>query len=91
MFETNEVSIHAVRVFTALEAGTWMTAAQLATEAKVAPRTARLYCRRFVDAGIVELAELYPQHRYRLAPKADRRNKAYVLRLRQARDAFENR
>ncbi len=76
MTETNEISIHAVRVYALLldrvatqEHG-WVTANEIAAGAEVAPRTARAYAKRFVDLGIADLAEVFPAHRYRLSEQA---------------------
>lgn len=93
MVETNEISIHAVRVYAWLRnrdttADGWVTAKEIAAGAHVAPRTARAYAKRFVDLGIVDLAEVFPAHRYRLSDKADKRNKAYHQRLEHAMQVF---
>ena len=39
---------------------------------------------RVVELGILDQAELFPAHRYRISEHADKRNKAYVIRLREA-------
>jgi predicted transcriptional regulator of viral defense system len=94
MKETNEISLHAVRVFALLidrvatqEHG-WVTAKEIADGAEIAPRTARAYAKRFVESGIADLAEVFPAHRYRLSPTAEKRNKGYYQRLEQAMQVF---
>lgn len=83
--ERNEVSLHECRVFLTLKNSVkWMTNNEIATEAKVAKRTASSKTKKFVDLGICDVAELYPGHRYRLSQKADKRNTAYMKRLEEA-------
>lgn len=87
--EKSEISEHEVRFFIAVKnGGGWKTSKQLATEAKISPRTARAYAVKFVQLGICDLAEVFPGHRYRVADKAKRRNAAYMLRLEQAQAIF---
>lgn len=88
--ERNEVSIHEVRLFKALQArsGKWATAKEMSDEAEIAGRTARAHLTKFVGLGIVDVAEVFPAHRYRLAEKADKRNAAYINRLKAAASVF---
>lgn len=87
--ERNEVSIHEVRVYVALKAaGGWMTNAEIAEAAEVAPRTARAHSLKLVRLGVLDLAEVFPAHRYRLAEHARKRNAAYTQRLEAAREVF---
>jgi DNA-binding IclR family transcriptional regulator len=87
--ERNEVSLHEARIFTALErAGGWLTNREIAQAAGVAGRTARAHSLRLVRLGILDLAEVFPAHRYRLSEKAAKRNAAYFQRLRQACEVF---
>ena len=89
--ETNEISVHQVRVFHCLEtASDWLTNGEIARAARVAPRTARAITKKLVDLGVLDVAEVLPAHRYRMSPFADKRNKAYLTRLRQAADVFKN-
>ena len=86
--ETNEVSLHQVKVFQCLEAGEWLTSKEVAERAGVAGRTARAHLLKLVHLGIVDQAEVFPAHRYRLSEMADKRNKAYVQRLHAAMEVF---
>jgi hypothetical protein len=87
--ETNEVSLHLVKVFDAAKShGGWLTSKRLAELSGVAPRTSRAHARRLVDLGMFDLAEVFPGHRYRLSALAEKRNKAMFQRLDNARDAF---
>jgi predicted ArsR family transcriptional regulator len=89
MNETAEISLHAVKVFRFLErAAGWVTAKDVAAGAKVAGRTARAHLRRMTEQGLFDVAETFPGHRYRLSTKAEKRNKALLLRLRAAAEVF---
>jgi predicted ArsR family transcriptional regulator len=83
--ETNEVSEHLAKLFLAAEkAEKWMTSKELAKQAGVSDRTARAHCLKLVKAGILDQAEVFPAHRYRLSKMADKRNKTFLARIRQA-------
>ena len=87
--ERNEVSRHEVLVFKALlEADPWITAAEIAQRADVAPRTARAHALKLVRLNIVDQAEVFPAHRYRIAANASKRNRGYFDRLYRAADAL---
>ena len=88
MTERNEVSRHEVEVFRVLVAHpqTWQTNADIAQKCSgVAPRTVRAMTMKFVHLGILDQAEVFPAHRFRLAEKASKRNRGYLDRL--AREA----
>jgi len=87
--ETNEVSLHRVRVFRFLKStGAWQTNEEIAKATGIASRTARGHTKALVDLNILDQAEVFPAHRYRFSPQAEKRNKAYVMRLRQASEIF---
>ena len=88
--EHNEVSIHEVRIFVALRdsANRWLTNKEIAGNAKVAYRTTAQHTQRLVKLGLLDVAEVFPAHRYRLAQKAAKRNAAYVLKLERALEVF---
>lgn len=86
--ETNEISAHQLRVYQYAADHEWFTSAQLAQGAGVAPRTARAHARRFVQLGLFDQAEVFPAHRYRLSPLAEKRNAAMVRRLGAAAEAL---
>jgi hypothetical protein len=89
VMECNEVSIHEVRAYLALtNSKDWMTSAEWAKQADIAPRTARAFAVKFINLGIAERAEVFPAHRYMIARKADKRNAGYLLRLKQAANVF---
>ena len=90
--ERNEVSLHEVLVFKAIEAsgGRWLTNKEIATSVsgQVSDRTVRAHTLKLVSLGLVEQAEVFPAHRFRLATKADKRNKGYWQRLNHAAGVF---
>ncbi len=90
MVERNEISAHEVRVFSLLEKHPqrWFTHAELAQGTYVAPRTIRAYTVKFVKLGLLDVAELWPGHRYRLREKPEKRNTAYHQRLKAAQAVF---
>lgn len=90
--ERNEISAHEVAVWTVLvNASTWLTSAEIAEQASVAPRTARAHALKLVRANLVDQAELFPGHRYRIAPSAAQRNRGYYDRLTRATEIFAGR
>ena len=86
--ESNEISVHEVRIWLALECGKWMTNSELAKAARVAERTATNHTRRLVSLGLLDMAELFPGHRFRISDKADKRNSGYFRRLQRAKGVF---
>lgn len=68
--------------------GRWMTSAEIAEHAHVAPRTARAHALKLVKLGVVDQAEVFPGHRYRLAEHAVKRNRGYFDRLTRAAEVF---
>ena len=87
--ERNEISVHQVRIYVALkDANAWMTNKQIAELAGVAERTARQLTFNLVKLGVLDLAEVFPAHKYRMSEKASKRNASYVNRLELARSVF---
>ena len=80
-----QISIHEVRIFEALEsAEIWITTAALIAAAGVAARTGRTHVKTWVDLGVVARGDLQPP-RYRLALAPPERAAESLGRLRQAR------
>lgn len=88
--ERSEISEHEVKIFVLLkeQPEKWFTHNEIATETKMSERTVRAHTARFVKLGLLDLAELFPRHRYRYSAKGIRRNKAYSLRLENAASIF---
>jgi hypothetical protein len=68
--------------------GGWRTNKEVAKGAEVAPRTAGAHTKALVDLQILEQAEIFPAHRYRIYKQAEKRNKVYMLALRKAAEAL---
>jgi hypothetical protein len=89
--ERNEISRHEIEAFSALTrpAQSWKTNAELGAECPhVAQRTMRAITLKLVKLGILDQAEVFPAHKFRLADKADKRNRGYVDRLHRAAEVF---
>ena len=87
--ERNEVSLHEVKVYLVLKKEpAWITSKDIAKKAGVADRTARAHALRLVQLGIIDQAEVFPAHRYRLSENASKRNIGYLQRLEKACEVF---
>jgi hypothetical protein len=87
--ETTEVSLHQLRIFEFVrDAGRWVSLKDIVAGTAAARKTADVHCRRFVNLGIFDLAEVWPGHRYRLSELAEKRKAAIIERMRKAREAF---
>jgi hypothetical protein len=89
--ENKEISLHEVKVWRALKANAerWMTNKEIAALVSgVAPRTVRAKTIKLVMLGLLDQAEVFPAHKYRVAEKARQRNASYVLRLEGAAEVF---
>lgn len=81
-----EISEHQVRVYRVLTRGEWVSTAELADLAEVAPRTARLHAQGLVKAGIAERRTVFPGYRYRATGTGDA---AYLEQLKEACRIFK--
>lgn len=91
MSERNEVSLHEVRVFKVLQSAgsVWLSNRDIADRVEgVMPRTVRAHTLKLVKLGLVDQAEVFPAHRYRLAATAAKRNRAYMQRIEAAASVF---
>jgi hypothetical protein len=90
MPEKGEISIHEARLYRVFTAAptSWLTNREVAEAAKIAERTARLHTLRLVQLGILDLAEVFPAHKFRLAQQADKRNRGYLTRLENVCEVF---
>ena len=88
--ERSEVSLQEVKMYLALKANAsaWFTSKELAKKTAGNERTARAHLLKLVRLGIVDQAEVFPAHRYRISDKASKRNVAYVQRLETACEVF---
>jgi hypothetical protein len=89
--ERNEISRHEVEVYRVLRAAgqTWLNNADIADRAdRVAPRTVRATTHKLVNLGVVDQAEVFPGHRFRIADRAGQRNREYLDRLHRAAEVL---
>jgi len=84
------LSEHLYRVLRVLESKRgWLTAKEIAASANVAPRTARNHLLTLVLSGIVDEKRVFPGHRYKLRKSIPKAAKAYLTRIRSARDVVK--
>lgn len=89
MTETNEISFHMAKVYVFLKNNSgWHTSRKIAAAANIADRTARAHVLRMVQLGIVDQAEVFPAHHYRMSTLASKRNKTFVQRIEEAMQIF---
>jgi hypothetical protein len=90
MQERNEVSIQEVQVYHALATHKqWLTNKEIAKLSGVASeRTVRFQTRKLVQLGLIDIAEVFPGHRFKWSEKGEKRNQAYALRLQKAGEVF---
>jgi len=88
--ETSEISLHEAKLYQALEkrGAAWSTAKELAKDAGIAERTARAHLLKLAKLNLMDVVEVFPAHRYRLAEKAEKRNAGYLARLIYAVEVF---
>jgi DNA-binding IclR family transcriptional regulator len=88
--EPSEISLHLVKIYRCLsQSKAWMTNKQIAETTGVSLRRTSHHTKTLVGLGILDQAELYPGHRYRMSDKADKRNGSYLARLKQAENIFQ--
>ncbi|MEO3856204.1 hypothetical protein [Acrocarpospora sp. B8E8] len=89
--ERSEISRHEIEVLKVLSGNqtSWLSNAEIAARAQgVAPRTVRATTLKLVKAGVLDQAEVFPGHRFRLADRAAQRNRGYFDRLHRAAEVF---
>ena len=82
------VSIHQARLFAVLQKSDWITSKQAAEAAKIHERTSRAHLHKLRDLGIVECAEVFPAHLYRLSAQPNQHNLAHLVQLKDACRVF---
>lgn len=80
--ESAEISIIEAVAFSYISTKEWLTSKELAKKAGLNRRTTQKYCRKWTDLGLCDLLEVWPGHMFRLSPRADKRNIAYLKRMR---------
>jgi hypothetical protein len=87
----HEISRHEIAIYQAFAGrpGKWLSSAEVARAAKVAPRTARAHVVRLTGLGVLDEAdEVWPGRRYRLAADAGDGPRSYADRLRRAAEVL---
>lgn len=92
MSERSKISRHEVEVYRVLVAkrGGWITNREIAESVavKVSERTVRLVTMKLVKMGLLDRAEVFPAHRFKLSDKADKRSRVYSGRINKAAEVF---
>ncbi|HEY9598348.1 MAG TPA: BRO family protein [Cyanophyceae cyanobacterium] len=89
--ETAEVSLTQLKVYCLLkDTDRWMSALELAEGCGVGKSTAARHCLYFQRAGIFDMIEVSPKHRYRFSVCAEKRNPALFARMETAISAIGN-
>jgi DNA-binding IclR family transcriptional regulator len=87
--EKAEISIHQWKIYDCLtRAQAWMTNKEVAEQTGVSLRRTSFHTNNLVQLGILDQAEVYPGHRFRISSRADKRNTGYLKRLQQAGEIF---
>lgn len=83
--ENTEISLHLLKVYLfAKRTDGWFTNAEVTKAAGISDRTARAHTKTLVDKGVLERAEVFPGHRFRLRLI----NKAFAKKLDEAVGTF---
>jgi DNA-binding transcriptional ArsR family regulator len=88
--ETSEVSVHQAKLYMVARKNPsrWFTTRELAEASGIAIRTASMHASRLVKLGVLEVRELFPGHRFRLAQTATKGAKPHATRLDEAVEIF---
>ena len=71
-----------------MRAQAWMTNKEVAEKTGVSLRRTSFHTNNLVQLGILDQAEIYPGHRFKISMRADKRNTGYLKRLQQAGEIF---
>lgn len=87
--EKAEISIHQWKIYDCLvKSQTWMSNKDIAQKTGVSLRRVGFHTNNLVQLGILDQAEVYPGHRFKISNRADKRNTGYLRRLVQAGEIF---
>lgn len=87
--ETSEISFHEVRFFRAISTTRWQTHSQIARVSGLTRRYVNSMTKKYLALNLIDLAEVFPAHLYRLSKLASKRNPAYLERLRRTDRVFK--
>lgn len=88
--EKSEISVQECLIFSALSTRTWKTILGMTKESGVPRRTVNSMMLKFLHLGLIDLAEVFPRHHYKLSKLASKRNLAYLTRIKSATKVFKN-
>lgn len=89
--EKNEISAQEVSVWNVFKSNPnkWLSNKEIqGLSENVALRTIRAYTLKMVKLGLIDVAEVFPSHRYQISEKHSKRNTGYSLRLEKASEVF---
>ena len=84
--EKAEISLHQWKIYDCLmKESTWLSNRDIAHQTGVSLRRVSFHTNNLVQLGILDQAEVYPGHRFKISAKADKRNSGYLRLLQQLR------
>jgi len=86
--ERAEVSWHEVKIFAALSDKKWMTVYDVSKKSGIPRKTCQNHIKRFCNLNLVDLAEVFPRHYYKLSKMIAKRNLSYLTRLKHAAEVM---
>lgn len=88
--ERSEVSIHLIKVFKFIKDkdGKWTTNKEISECVGFSKRTVSAHTLHLVNAGIINQAEVFPEHKFQYSEVSNKRNKAFSDRLEKAMQIF---
>lgn len=94
--ERNEISIHELIIWEALVANSalWLSNKEIfalcsTPKVNISARTVRAHTSKLSKLGLIDQAEVFPAHRFRVSEKAGKRNLGYMQRLTKSKEVFE--
>lgn len=87
-YERAEISWHEVKIFAALSEKKWMTVYDVSKKSGIPRKTCQNHMLRFCHLNLVDLAEVFPRHHYRLSKLIAKRNLSYLTRLKHAAEVL---
>ncbi len=88
-YERAEVSWHEVKIFACLSEKKWMSAHDVSKKSGLPKRTCSAHLLRFCHLNLIDLAEVFPRHMYRLSKLISKRNLSYLTRLKHAAEVLK--
>ena len=88
--ERSEVSLHLLKVYKFIKDlnGKWTTNKEVAKHVGFSLRTVSAHTLHLVNAGIINQAEVFPEHRFQYSEVSNKRNKTFHDRIEKAIEIF---